>query len=51
MFKDGAILKKVAFLLCFGNLHCPKLKAKFRSMERSVDGMKLHREKYSGFIP
>jgi hypothetical protein len=29
-------------------IHCPKFKAEFRSMERSVDGMKLHTEKYSG---
>jgi hypothetical protein len=33
-------------------VHCPKFKAEFRIMERSIDGMKLHREKYSGdFIP
>jgi hypothetical protein len=25
---------------------CPKFKAAFRSMEQSVDGKKLHREKY-----
>jgi hypothetical protein len=32
--------------------HCPKFKAEFRIIERSVDGMKLYREKYSGdFIP
>jgi hypothetical protein len=32
--------------------NCPKFKAEFLSMERSVDGMKLHTEKYSGdFIP
>jgi hypothetical protein len=32
--------------------HCPKFKAEFRSMERSVDGMKSHRVNYSGeFIP
>ncbi len=31
---------------------CRKFKAEFRSMERSVERMKLHREKYSGdFIP
>ncbi len=28
-------------------LLCPKFKAEFRSMERIVDGMKMHREKYS----
>jgi hypothetical protein len=28
-------------------VHCPKFKAKFRGMERSVDG-KIHREKFSG---
>jgi hypothetical protein len=33
-------------------VHGPKFKAEFRSMERSVDRMKLHREKYSeDFIP
>jgi hypothetical protein len=32
--------------------NCPKFIAEFRSMERSVNGMKLHREKYFGdFIP
>ncbi len=35
-----------------GIVHWPKFKAELRSMERNVDGMKLHREKYSeDFIP
>jgi hypothetical protein len=34
------------------NIHCPKFKAEFRSIERSADGIKLHREKYNrDFIP
>ncbi len=38
--------------ICSLSVHCPKIKAEFRVMERSVDGMNLHREKYSGdFIP
>jgi hypothetical protein len=33
-------------------MHCPKFKAEFRIRERSVDEMKLDREKYSGdFFP
>jgi hypothetical protein len=41
---DGLSLKTIS-------RYCP-FKAEFRSMEQSVAGMKLHREKYSGdFIP
>ncbi len=38
--------------IMFCVLHCPKFKAEFPIMERTVDGMKLHKEKYSrDFIP
>jgi hypothetical protein len=37
--------KHIVYIL---EIHCPKFKAEFWSKERSLDGMKLHREKYSG---
>ncbi len=42
------VVGKVANVWKWSQTNCRNFKPEFRSMERTVDGMKLHREKYSG---